>query len=53
MAAPTHTIEARSVVNKYPAENTFTAEVTGGGFRFITNDFFETQVLRLGYTYKF
>jgi hypothetical protein len=28
-------------------------EVTGDGFRFISNDYYETQVIRLGYTYKF
>jgi outer membrane receptor protein involved in Fe transport len=28
-------------------------QVTGDGFRYISNDFYETQVVRVGYTYKF
>ncbi|MCC8411202.1 TonB-dependent receptor [Mucilaginibacter sp. UR6-1] len=28
-------------------------EVNGNGFRLITNDYYETQVFRLGYSYKF
>jgi Outer membrane protein beta-barrel family len=28
-------------------------EVTGDGFHFVSNDYFETQVIRLGYNYKF
>ncbi len=28
-------------------------EVTGDGFRFKSTDYYETQVIRLGYTYKF
>lgn len=28
-------------------------EVTGKGFRYISTDYYETQVLRLGYSYKF
>ncbi len=28
-------------------------EITGQGFNYTSNDFYETQVIRLGYTYKF
>jgi len=28
-------------------------EVTGDGFRYLSNDYFETQVIRMGYSYKF
>jgi outer membrane receptor protein involved in Fe transport len=28
-------------------------EVTGNGFRYISNDYYETQVIRVGYNYKF
>lgn len=28
-------------------------EITGNGFRYISNDYFETQVFRIGYGYKF
>ncbi|MNE95182.1 hypothetical protein D3C80_1932340 [compost metagenome] len=28
-------------------------EVQGSGFKYISNDYYETQVLRLGYSYKF
>ncbi len=28
-------------------------EVTGNGFRYTSTDYYETQVIRLGYTYKF
>ena len=28
-------------------------EVTGDGFRYVSNDYYETQVVRLGYNYKF
>lgn len=28
-------------------------EIKGNGFRYISNDYFETQVFRIGYTYKF
>lgn len=28
-------------------------EVRGNGFRYVSNDYYETQVIRLGYSYKF
>ena len=28
-------------------------EVVGNGFRFNSTDYYETQVIRLGYSYKF
>jgi len=28
-------------------------EVKGNGFRYISSDYYETQVVRLGYNYKF
>ncbi|WP_073085299.1 TonB-dependent receptor domain-containing protein [Chitinophaga jiangningensis] len=28
-------------------------EVTGNGFRYVSNDYYETQVFRVGYSYKF
>ncbi|MFT3678072.1 MAG: TonB-dependent receptor [Chitinophagaceae bacterium] len=28
-------------------------EIRGNGFRYISNDYYETQVVRIGYTYKF
>jgi hypothetical protein len=28
-------------------------EIKGNGFRYISNDYYETQVIRLGYSYKF
>ena len=28
-------------------------EVKGGGFNYVSNDYYETQVIRLGYNYKF
>lgn len=28
-------------------------DVTGDGFRYVSNDYYETQVIRLGYNYKF
>lgn len=28
-------------------------EVKGDGFNYVSNDYYETQVIRLGYTYKF
>ncbi len=28
-------------------------EVNGDGFRYVANDYYETQVIRIGYNYKF
>lgn len=28
-------------------------EIKGQGFNYISNDYYETQVIRLGYSYKF
>ncbi len=31
----------------------FCREVPGAGFRYVSTDYYETQVVRLGYGYKF
>jgi len=43
------------VLNATDIANTlqFKKEIKGDGFRYISNDYYETQVFRIGYSYKF
>jgi len=42
-------LNATDLLNTMKVKN----EIQGDGFRYISTDYYETQVLRLGYTYKF
>ena len=46
---------AEIFVNATDIANTMRVKkhVTGNGFRYLSNDYYETQVVRVGYTYKF